>query len=222
MLTTRSEQQLAASRDPRRDFKREMERGELDVCGGRLTRRITIPKGRFLPKNFNFDRMNPPEHFLVERIAFYFSNSSMLQDVWSIVEGVPWHLQIHCKYYDQGLMLGMQSTGLLGPPFRVCDYCGGVYVVSTDHQNCPTCGANKFHLLLSSEEAGSGSEVAGAAFLYDLPIPHILLSQMQFDVWLGQAWLGQRELSEHVWMLELQQDVTIWCIIAGLHARGRN
>ncbi len=85
---------------------------------------------------------------------------------------------------------------------------------------CPQCGATRMHRL-REEEPENEEIVAGWVFTQQCAIRHVLVCQLGFDVHLGHRdTLDDQKICSGVYDVRLDEDVTVWCILEGLHAWG--
>jgi hypothetical protein len=206
---------------------------EVDVQPGALYDAIEYPAGGVLnPINSEFftnvetasgktyietnmyrsRQLAPPEAFSISRIMFTFSRNCDPRDVLDLSERLCFQLWIGQKNYQRHVLNSLQQRTEPGSPFRICEYCHGVYV---DSERCPGCGAMEFRL------PGVGNECAtGYSFFIDLPYPIVIANQWSFYVNFAIGVNTAIPAGAASNVITLKHRLKLWCHLIGLYARG--
>lgn len=146
-----------------------------------------------------------PQHFMIYRYIFTFSQTTEEEDMFAIAEGFVWESWLGQKVYHSSPIISLQTMDLGKSPIRICQYCTCVYVQS---MQCPGCGSRLFHLT----DLGGESVGRSRGFVLDLGNKpdqglHILQGQ-SFHVQLrGDGY-------------ECRKRAKMWCHFEGMLARG--
>jgi hypothetical protein len=144
-------------------------------------------------------RLPAPQAFAVKRVVFTFSRDTVDKDLYAIAERLLWRFWLGQKYYLWSILVSMPAVHQPIAPFRVCSFCAGVYVQSTQ---CPGCGAKDFTLSSLGDP-----QLSGRQFALDV-YPHVVINnQMSFY------------MSFECETYRVENKFKMWCHLEGLHAR---